>query len=315
MVKEFIQLSWDEQIADDCRHLIRLAVREDLDRQYDWTTLAMVPEMTQGTVAVVARERGVVAGLPACRLVLEEMQIEAKWTPLVEDGEQVKAETKLAEIVAPVRELLTAERLILNFLGHLSGVATLARRYVNAVEGTPARIYDTRKTTPGWRRLEKYAVHCGGGFNHRTGLYDAILIKDNHLALAARESGNSQQTPAEAVAAARHFLSELYADDPQRAEQMAEQMIIEIEVDTLQQLEVVLPADPDIVLLDNMTPSQLSEAVIRRNAVNRKVELEASGGVTLETVRSIAESGVERISVGALTHSAGSLDVALDWLR
>lgn len=311
MYKEFSQITWDEQLADDCRHLVRLAVREDLDRGYDLTTLAIVPETAEGSVAIVARGAGTVAGLPAARLALEEMEIDAQWKQLVDDGTQVEAGTTLVEISASVRELLTAERLLLNLLGRLSGVATLTRQYVDAIAGTSARIYDTRKTTPGWRRLEKYAVRCGGGHNHRMGLYEAVLIKDNHIALAARESGDPKHTPSQAVNTARRFLAELFADDAPRLQST----IVEIEVDTLDQLADVLPAGPDIVLLDNMTPDQLRQAVAMRDEVNPQVQLEASGGVNLTTVRAIAETGVERISVGALTHSAVSLDVALDWLH
>jgi len=177
----------------------------------------------------------------------------------------------------------------------------LTRQFVQAVQGTSAGVYDTRKTTPGWRRLEKYAVRCGGGRNHRTGLFDAVLIKDNHLALM-------QLRPGEAVRRARDFLRSSLRDPDQ-----AEAMIIEVEVDTLEQLEDALPAGPDLILLDNMSLSQLRAAVVRRDAVAPGVELEASGGVNLQTVRAIADTGIERISVGALTHSAVALDVALDW--
>jgi nicotinate-nucleotide pyrophosphorylase (carboxylating) len=187
----------------------------------------------------------------------------------------------------------------------LSGIAALTKRYVDAIRGTKSGIYDTRKTTPGWRRLEKYAVSCGGGTNHRTGLYDAILIKDNHLALGRQEG--TPFSPAESVLRAKEFLQRRFA------EQSMNLPIVEIEVDTLDQLREVLPTEPDIVLLDNMTPSQLAEAVGIRNSIKPNVQLEASGGITLETVRRVAETGVERISVGALTHSAVSLDFGLDW--
>jgi nicotinate-nucleotide pyrophosphorylase (carboxylating) len=185
----------------------------------------------------------------------------------------------------------------------------LTRRYVDAVSATGARIYDTRKTTPGWRRLEKYAVRVGGGWNHRTGLYDAILIKDNHLAFGREGKwGTAHFSPAEAVAQARQWIK-------RRVPQLVcARMIVEIEVDSLEQLDEVLPAGPDIVLLDNMAPAQLREAVLRRNARAPEVELEASGGVNLQTVRQIAETGVERISVGALTHSPQALDFGLDWV-
>jgi nicotinate-nucleotide pyrophosphorylase (carboxylating) len=196
---------------------------------------------------------------------------------------------------------------MLNLLGRLSGIATLTREYIRRAEGTGARIYDTRKTTPAWRRLEKYAVRCGGGHNHRTGLFDAILIKDNHLALAA----DANLTPADAVRRAREFVRQM---TPQAYPNFdAENLIIEIEIDRLEQLDDVLGAGPDIVLLDNMSLDQLQAAALRRKAIAPQIELEASGGVTLETVQNIAATGVDRISVGALTHAARSLDVALDW--
>jgi nicotinate-nucleotide pyrophosphorylase (carboxylating) len=194
---------------------------------------------------------------------------------------------------------------VLNFIGRLSGVATNTSRYVAAVAGTKARVFDTRKTTPGWRRLEKYAVHCGGGVNHRTGLYDAVLIKDNHLALAADE----HITPAEAVRRAKAFLAETAAQRDQA------ELLVEIEIDSLDQFDAVLGAGPVIVLLDNMRPDKLHAAVTRRNDLAPAIQLEASGGVSLSTVRAIAETGVDRISVGEITHSAPALDVALDWLR
>ena len=220
----------------------------------------------------------------------------------------VEAGQIVAMVEGPAQKLLTAERPALNLIGRLSGIATLTRRYVDGVAGTKARIYDTRKTTPGLRRLEKYAVRCGGGCNHRQGLFEAILIKDNHLALGAQsDSGRPGFSPAEAIEEARRFFAR------KRSPEAASASIVEIEVDTLDQLDAVLPAGPDIVLLDNMGPAKLEEAVARRDSVNPAVQLEASGGVNLDTVRAIAESGVDRISVGALTHSAVVLDVALDW--
>jgi nicotinate-nucleotide pyrophosphorylase (carboxylating) len=229
------------------------------------------------------------------------METQVRWNATAADGDAITAGQCLAELGGDVRDLLTTERLLLNIIGRLSGIASLARTYADAVQGTNARIYDTRKTTPAWRRLEKYAVQCGGGRNHRTGLFDAVLIKDNHLALAG-------VSPGQAVRRARDFLK-----DTLKADEHAEPMIVEIEVDTLEQLDDALPALPDIVLLDNMSLEQLREAVARRDAVAPSVQLEASGGVSLKTVRGIAETGVDRISVGALTHSAVSLDVGLDW--
>ena len=199
--REFQQIEWDAAAIDDCRQLVRLAIREDLDRHHDWTTVSLVPEETNGRAAVVAREPLVVAGLAAAQLALAEMDKRVLWTPHVSDGAAATAGTTLALIQGEARSLLTAERIILNLIGRLSGVATLTRQFVEAVWGTKARIYDTRKTTPGWRRLEKYAVRCGGGHNHRTGLFDAILIKDNHVAFG-RAAGF---TPAGAVRHAARF--------------------------------------------------------------------------------------------------------------
>lgn len=299
--KEFTQTAWGDALADDCRQLVRLAIREDLDRGHDWTTVALAPADTCGHAVLAARQSGIVAGLEAAQLALDEMDVEVAWRTVAAEGQAVAEGDFLAKLSGPVRQMLTAERLLLNLVGRLSGVATLTRQFVDAVRGTPARIYDTRKTTPGWRRLEKYAVKCGGGCNHRTGLFDAVLIKDNHLAWM-------QLRPGDAVRRTREFLHETLRNPAQ-----AEAMIIEVEVDTLEQLEDALPAGPDIVLLDNMPLDQLRAAVARRNAVAPGIELEASGGVSLRTVRGIAETGVDRISVGALTHSAISLDVALDW--
>ena len=185
MIKDFQQSEWNDDVAEDCLQIVRLAIREDLGRQYDWTTVSLVGSDVVSRAAVVARTGGVIAGLPAAQLALAEMDPRVVWRPLVADGAQVAAGASVATLEGPGRTLLTAERLVLNLLGRLSGIATLASAYVAAVAGTAAKIYDTRKTTPGWRRLEKYAVHMGGARNHRTGLFDAILIKDNHLAVGA----------------------------------------------------------------------------------------------------------------------------------
>lgn len=308
MDRDFTQIEWDDQLADDCRQLVRLAVREDLDRTYDWTTVALVSEEALGRAVVAARQPGVVAGVKAAQFALTEMDTQLTWQTLLDDGSAVPIGGGIAELSGSARDLLTAERLILNLLGRLSGIATLTRRYVDAIAGTKARVYDTRKTTPGWRRLEKYAVRCGGGHNHRAGLYDAVLIKDNHLAFSASQKHGAPYSAAKAVVAARLFLADMLPVHP-----AAGQMLVEVEVDTLAQLEEVLPAGPDIVLLDNMSPDVLRQAVLRRDAVNPQIELEASGGISLATIHSVAETGVERISVGALTHSAVSLDVGLDW--
>ena len=325
MSKEFRQTVWDDRLEKDCTAILRLALAEDLGGAGDCTTLALVGEDVLGRAAVVARQPGIVAGLPGVKITLTLLDPRLQWSPQVEDGRRIEKGVCVGTIEGPARGLLAAERTLLNLLGRLSGVATLTRQYVDLVAPTKARIYDTRKTTPGWRRLEKYAVRCGGGCNHRGGLGEAVLIKDNHLALGAQgtvpilvsakmglspstsrgESSDHARrfTPADAVLRARQFACE--HDNPQ--------MVIEVEVDTLDQLDAVLPSRPDIILLDNMGPPELREAVARRNAFDPAIELEASGGVNLATVRAIAESGVERISVGALTHSAVALDFGLDW--
>lgn len=312
MPKEYRQIEWDEMLKDDCRRLMRLAVREDLDRFQDWTTVALVDERATGKAAVVSRGAGVIAGLAAARIILDEYDRRLVWRPLVGDGQPVERGQRIAEVSGPARSLLAAERPLLNLLGHLSGIASLTARYVAAVAGTRARIYDTRKTMPGWRRLEKFAVRCGGGFNHRLGLFDGVLIKDNHLALGASLTDRARYTPAEAVERARKFLDEL-AKDAAPGDQRPGELLLEIEVDSLDQLRAVLPTGPDIVLLDNMPPATLTEAVAIRDQLNPTVELEASGGINLQTVAAVAQTGIDRISVGALTHSAEWFDVGLDW--
>ena len=307
MTNDFTQIVWDAALAADCRRIVQLAVQEDLGRWQDWTTVALVPSEAKGRASVVARQAGVVAGLPAAQLALDEIDPQVEWSTLVADGTTVDAGTTVATMAGSARSLLVAERLALNLLGRLSGVATLTGQFVAAVAGTRARIYDTRKTTPGWRRLEKYAVRQGGGHNHRTGLFDGILIKDNHLAMLA--DSPQRCTPAEAVRRAQEFRAALLAEKPN----VADSQLIEVEVDTLEQLQEVLPAGPDLVLLDNMSLDQLRQAVALRNRIAPQIELEASGGVRLETVGEIARTGVERISAGALTHSAVALDFGLDW--
>jgi nicotinate-nucleotide pyrophosphorylase (carboxylating) len=344
MTNRFAEVRWDDVLADDCRRLVHLAVREDLDRGHDWTTVALVEDQARGQAAIVAREEGVVAGLRAVQLALEVYDPQAYCTLRAADGQAVVRGETLATLDGSARSLLTSERVLLNLLGRLSGVATLARRYVDAVAGTGATVYDTRKTTPGWRRLEKYAVRCGGAANHRTGLFDAVLIKDNHLALG-QTAGSAGFSPAEAVRRVRAFLQSMTdirqrppavlgnsgrngavaaavdAPDPlgriepdyRVPEPVDSAMVIEVEVDSLDALRDVLGVAPDIVLLDNMDLAQLREAVAIRDASAPDVVLEASGGVRLDTIRSISETGVDRISVGALTHSAVGLDVAMDW--
>ena len=308
MVSTFTQLQWDEETLEDARQLIRLAVREDLSNQQDWTTLATVGGELKSSAAIVARQSGVVAGIGIVTAVFHEMNISADVDLFVTDGDELVPGTELCSINALSRDLLTAERTILNFLGRMCGVATQAATYVQLLENTLAKVYDTRKTTPGWRRLEKYAVRCGGGQNHRTGLFDAILIKDNHLAANAHQNGieNSQAAVVDVLSKARQFLESLGADRVANTP-------IEIEVDTLSQLAAALPCHPDIVLLDNMTLEELRQAVALREQLSPETQLEASGGITFKTLSDIGKTGVDRISVGALTHSAINLDLGLDW--
>jgi nicotinate-nucleotide pyrophosphorylase (carboxylating) len=281
--------------ADAADALIRLALAEDLDAAGDRTSLATIPEGEFARAAFVARAAGVVAGLPVAERVCRAVSPHLAFAPAVPDGTATARGTRLATVSGPLRAILAAERTALNFLQRLSGVASLTRQFVDPCGNYRAKILDTRKTTPGWRLLEKYAVRAGGGANHRVGLHDAILIKDNHL---AGLGGDVRK----AVEAARSY--------PGNAG-----LPVEVEVDTLEQLEVALAVRADIVLLDNMTPDQLRAAVARRDAVAPGVLLEASGGVNLGTVRDIAATGVDRIRVGALTHSAPARDIGLDYLQ
>jgi nicotinate-nucleotide pyrophosphorylase (carboxylating) len=308
MNKEFHQTVWNEELEQDWLRILDLALREDLGLQGDCTTEALVPEKALGRADVVVRQTGMLAGEVAIDATLARFSPRLKWSSQAHDGQALAPRQSIGSLEGPAWAILAVERPLLNMLGRLSGIASLTRRYVDAVAGTPAGIYDTRKTTPGWRSLEKYAVRCGGGRNHRAGLFEAVLIKDNHLALGAelRPHGSGGYGPAEAVRKARQFFLQRWGD-------AGRQMIVEIEVDTLAQLDEVLAADPDLVLLDNMSPEMLREAVARRNGRGAAVELEASGGIDLGTVRAVAETGVERISVGAVTHSAAALDFGLDW--
>jgi len=276
--------------------LITMALAEDLGDRGDVTTETVIPARAEGSARVVAREPGTLAGLPVVGLLLDRFDMRSGWRPLKADGDRVEAGEIVGVIEGSFPSILTLERTALNFLQRLCGVASLTARFVAEVEGTPSLVCDTRKTTPGWRALEKYAARCGGGVNHRIGLYDAVLIKDNHLAWL--ESEGSGEPIARAVAAAR-------AGAPTG-------MYIEVEVDTLEQLDAALAAGPDAILVDNFNLEALAEAVRRRNRVAPKIELEASGGVAIHTIGAIAKTGVDRISVGALTHSAVALDLAFD---
>jgi nicotinate-nucleotide pyrophosphorylase (carboxylating) len=270
------------------RQAVRVALREDLGAAGDVTTTATVTADAQGKATIVAREDGIIAGLQPAEAAFRFLDSEARFEHVIEDGGHVAEGGTIATVAAKTRALLSAERVALNFLGRLSGIATLTERYVAEVKNTRARIVCTRKTTPGLRALEKYAVRMGGGFNHRFGLYDAVLVKDNHIAAAG---------------GMRKALDALYA-------QVGHMLKIEVEVDTFDQLREALSYPIDAVLLDNMDVATLKEAVA---IVTGRVLTEASGGVTLETVRGIAETGVDLISVGALTHSSRNLDSSLEW--
>jgi nicotinate-nucleotide pyrophosphorylase (carboxylating) len=279
--------------------LIALALEEDLGQVGDITSTAIISAQSRGSARFVARTSGVLAGLPVVMMLVEQFQLLSHWRRNVDDGDRLECGCVIAELAGPVRSILSLERTALNFLQRLSGIATLTAKFVAAVRGSAAAIYDTRKTTPGWRVLEKYAVRCGGGRNHRMGLHDAILIKDNHLAAMKGQRDSAADPIAAAIASARAYA-------PTGA-------VIEVEVDTLDQLDHALGCNADIILIDNLGPEALSEAVRRRNAIAPVIKLEASGGVTLETVSALAWTGVDRISIGALTHSAPAVDIALDF--
>lgn len=270
---------------------IRRFLAEDVGRG-DVTSERVVPKSARASASMVARQACVVAGLPLARAVFLAVDPDIAFADVASDGDRVAAGSVLARVDGPAGPILTGERVALNLVQRLSGIATLTRRYVDAVAGTGASVSDTRKTTPGLRVFEKYAVHVGGGRNHRMGLYDAILIKDNHRAIAGGAAA--------AVTAAR--------------EANGEAMPIQVEVDALADLPRVFDLGVDAVLLDNMTPPQVAEAVklARSHPRGRDCWIEASGGITLATIRAYAEAGADTISVGALTHSAPAVDIALD---
>jgi nicotinate-nucleotide pyrophosphorylase (carboxylating) len=280
-----------ELTTDEIQRAVRAALAEDIGGG-DATTLAVVPKNLAARAVLRAREQMVVAGLDFAEAALHELSPKIKIQRKIRDGRRAEAGATLLKISGPAGAILSAERVALNFVQRLSGIATLTAQFVEAVRGTRAQILDTRKTTPGWRRFEKYVVTCGGGKNHRLGLFDMILIKDNHLAALKDEKPN-------AIAAAI-----------QRARKKFPKLKVEVEADTLEQVGQAADAGADIVLLDNMTTAQLRQAV---KIVKGRAKTEASGGVTLNTVRAIAATGVDFISVGALTHSACAVDIGLDF--
>ncbi len=272
---------------DDYLPLVQAALAEDIGGG-DATTLALVPEDAVATVAMVAREPLVMAGADLALAAFQQVDERVEFGIEIFDGQLAALGQTLLRVQGPTQALLTAERTALNFVQRLAGVATLTARFVEQVAGTGAQIFDTRKTTPGWRALEKYAVTCGGGTNHRVGLYDQVMIKDNHLAALDGDI-------AAAVALAREASPGLK---------------IEVEADTVEQAKAAAESGADIILLDNMSCDELRDAI---SQIDGRARTEASGGVTLETVREIAGTGVDFISVGALTHSAPSVDIALDF--
>jgi len=280
------------------RPLIQMAIEEDLG-QGDKTSEILFKDDTLAKATIISREEIVVCGMELAREILKCYDERLELTIRINDGEQAHVGNKLGTIEGPLRAMLSAERVMLNFLQRLSGISTTTNKYVRAIQGTKARIYDTRKTMPGWRLLEKYAVRCGGGYNHRFGLYDGILIKDNHLA----ELGEHFQQK----------LREIIAD----ARKIKGVKFVAVEVDHVDhQLNYVLEIPGiDIVLLDNMGQWQLKHAVEMRDEMcgkNKKPLLEASGNITLSSVSAIAQCGIDRIAVGAITHSAKAVDIGLD---
>jgi nicotinate-nucleotide pyrophosphorylase (carboxylating) len=285
MSRAAIELRLPDSVVDKA---VAEALAEDLGLGGDITTQATVAAGTRASGIIAARKAGTIAGVQLAQAAFKTLDPFTQFETVIGDGERVEAGGVIARVSGEARVLLTAERTALNFLGHLSGIATLTARYVAAVSGTKARIIDTRKTTPGLRALEKFAVRCGGGVNHRFGLFDAILIKDNHIVA----SGGVGAALERARAHAGHMVK------------------VEIEVTNLDEIDEALQLDPDALLLDNMDVSALRAAV---REVAGRVVTEASGGVNLDTVRAIAETGVDLISVGALTHSAPVLDIGLDF--
>lgn len=271
------------------RESLRLWLNEDIGTG-DLTTLSTIPLEHRSKGIVHVKESGIICGLPIAEMVFEVMDKGIKFTAKVEEGSQVSKGTIIAEVEGSTRSILMAERVALNLMQRMSGIATQTKVYVDALNGFPVRLIDTRKTTPGHRLLEKYAIRMGGGYNHRFGLYDAVIIKDNHIKAAGSIS--------KAIEMARNSISHM--------------LKIEVEVETLEQVEEALSAKPDIIMLDNMKSSEMKEAVERIHSKAPHIVIEASGGVTLESIKEIALTGVNVISVGKLTSSTKTLDISLD---
>lgn len=285
--------------------LLTSALKEDIGAR-DLTVSALIPKDQTAKAEIIVHREGVIAGLPVAEAVFSLLDPKIRFQPLIKEGEKVFADKVIAFMEGPARGILSAERTALNFLGHLSGIATAAALFTEKIKGTQAKILDTRKTTPGLRLLEKYAVAVGGGVNHRMGLFDGVLIKENHLRMVSHRT-----------AGAFGHLSAVEESVRLARQQSLKNTVIEIEVTTLDEFRKALAASADIILLDNMRLNDIEEAVRLRNALFRsrkekRILLEVSGGITISNVRAVALSGVDRISVGAITHSAPSLDMALE---
>ncbi len=284
---------------ENLRQLLEIARDEDLGAGD--VTSALLADGATAEAMFVARQPMVLCGAIFLESIANRYDADIRTTVLIDEGQALQSGEVLASWSGPAKAVLSAERVALNFLQHLCGISTATRQYVDAIAATPAKIYDTRKTTPGWRQLEKYAVRAGGGSNHRKGLYDAILVKDNHLAVLAR-SGSDK--PMDVIA----------AELRQAKGQLGASAFTELEVDTLDQFTAALAMPVDIILLDNMSAEQMRQAVELRDQAGLAgtMQLEASGGITLQSVRDAAETGVDRIAVGAITHSAPAVDIGLD---
>jgi len=286
---------------EEIKEIVQLAIKEDIG-DGDITSNIFIPDDSESEGALIAKEAGIVAGLPVAGYVLSQIDRNILFTPYIEDGSRVKRGIEIAGIKGSTISLLSAERVALNFLQRLSGIATAANRFAEKVKGYKVQIMDTRKTIPGWRYLEKYAVRVGGGVNHRMGLYDQILIKDNHLKVMGSERENGA-------------ISRLVK---KAREQIENGILIEVEVEDLSRLRDAVDAGVDIILFDNMTPAKIKEAVdmvkeFEKSASTGKAILtEASGNITIQNVEEYAKAGVDRISVGAITHSVRALDISFE---
>ncbi len=291
--------------SEKIKEIVQLSINEDIGTG-DITSKLFIPEGSVSEGVILAKEDGIVAGLPVADYVISQIDSDLYFTPNLDDGSRIEKGTKIASVNGPTKSLLSAERLVLNFLQRLSGIATSTNSFVEKVKGYKTQILDTRKTTPGWRYLEKYAVKIARGTNHRVGLYDQILIKDNHLKIMGSDKNNG--SVGRLVEKAR--------------EQIGNGMLIEVEVESLCQIKEMVDAGVDIILFDNMTPLEIREAVkivreLKKTCgfeTDRTILTEASGNITVENVEEYAKAGVDRISIGAITHSARVLDISMDIL-